>query len=74
MQKKLPDLVLICSDYFMMGYVGSRVYVQSSLYLYEKEYPWKIESEEKEYLYMTSTTCDLIFVNKIMIKKTIIIY
>lgn len=55
----------------MMGYVGSRVpvYVQSSLYLYEKEYPWKIESEEKEYLYMTSTTCDLIFVNKIMIKK-----
>lgn len=51
----------------MMGYVGSRVYVQSSLYLYEKEYPWKIESEE--YLYMTSTTCDLIFVNKIMIKK-----
>lgn len=54
----------------MMGYVGSRVYVQSSLYLYEKEYPWKIESEEKEYLYMTSTICDLIFVNKIMIKKT----
>lgn len=53
----------------MMGYVGSRVYVQSSVYLYEKEYPWKIESEEKEYLYMTSTTCDLIFVNKIMIKK-----
>lgn len=53
----------------MMGYVGSRVYVQSSLYLYEKEYPWKIESEEKEYLYMTSTTCDLNFVNKIMIKK-----
>lgn len=53
----------------MMGYVGSRVYVQSSLYLYEKEYPWKIESEEKEYLYMTSTICDLIFVNKIMIKK-----
>lgn len=55
----------------MMGYVDSRVpvYVQSSLYLYEKEYPWKIESEEKEYLYMTSTTCDLIFVNKIMIKK-----
>lgn len=53
----------------MMGYVGSRVYVQSSLYLYEKEYPWKIESEEKEYLYTTSTTCDLIFVNKIMIKK-----
>lgn len=50
----------------MMGYVGSRVYVQSSLYLYEKEYPWKIESEEKEYLYMTST---IIFVNKIMIKK-----
>lgn len=36
----------------MMGYVGSRVYVQSSLYLYEKEYPWKIESEEKEYLYI----------------------
>lgn len=53
----------------MMGYVGSRVYVQSSLYLYEKEYPWKIESEEKKYLYMTSTICDLIFVNKIMIKK-----
>lgn len=53
----------------MMGYVGSRVYVQSSLYLYEKEYPWKIESEEKEYLYKTSTTCDLNFVNKIMIKK-----
>lgn len=48
----------------MMGHVGSRVYVQSSSYLYEKEYPWKIESEEKEYLYMTSTTCDLIFVNK----------
>lgn len=58
----------------MMGYVGSRVYVQSSLYLYEKEYPWKIESEEKEYLYMTSTICDLIFVNKIMIKKKPIIY
>lgn len=58
----------------MMGYVGSRVYVQSSLYLYEKEYPWKIESEEKEYLYMTSTICDLIFVNKIMIKKKTIIY
>lgn len=58
----------------MMGYVGSRVYVQSSLYLYEKEYPWKIESEEKEYLYMTSTICDSIFVNKIMIKKKTIIY
>lgn len=55
---------MLCSDYFMMGHVGSRVYVQSSSYLYEKEYPWKIESEEKEYLYMTSTTCDLIFVNK----------
>lgn len=55
----------------MMGhaYVGSRVYVQLSSYLYEKEYPWKIECEEKEYLYMTSTTCDLNFVNKIIKKK-----
>lgn len=59
------------SDSFMMGhaYVGSRVYVQLSSYLCEKEYPWKIECEEKEYLYMTSTTCDLNFVNKIIIKK-----
>lgn len=51
----------------MMGHVGSRVDVQSSSYLYEKVYSWKIESEEKKYLYMTSTTCDLIFVNKIII-------
>lgn len=34
-------MVLLCSDYFMMGHVGSRVDVQSSSYLYEKVYSWK---------------------------------